>query len=96
MNIFHISIYWQNFVLAVQFWADVRDNKDDQKCYQKITFISGNFKLVFDLKTPTFSDSLIIHDIIVYATKEDAIEALGNIEEGGGISFLKLFFIVFH
>ncbi len=50
---------------------------------------AGNFKLVFDLKTPTFSDTLIIHDIIVYATKEDAIEALGNTEENGGISFLK-------
>ena len=50
---------------------------------------AGNFKLIFDLKTPTYSDTLIVHDIIVYATKQDAIEALGNTDEGGGISFLK-------
>ena len=50
MNIFHISIYWQNFVLAVQFWADVCDNKDDQKWYQKDNFILGNFKYVFDIQ----------------------------------------------
>lgn len=50
---------------------------------------AGNFKLIFDLRTPTFNDTLIIHDIIVYATKEDAIEALGNTDEGGNVSFLK-------
>jgi RND family efflux transporter MFP subunit len=50
---------------------------------------SGNFKLIFDIKTPTFNDTLIIHDIIVYASKEDAINALGAASDDAGISFLK-------
>jgi RND family efflux transporter MFP subunit len=50
---------------------------------------AGNFKLIFDIKTPTFSDTLIVHDIIVYASKEDAINALGAASENAGISFLK-------
>ena len=50
---------------------------------------AGNFKLIFDIKTPTFSDTLIIHDIIVYASKEDAINALGAASDDTGISFLK-------
>jgi RND family efflux transporter MFP subunit len=50
---------------------------------------AGNFKLIFDIKTPTFSDKLIVHDIIVYASKEDAINALGAASEDAGISFLK-------
>ncbi|NLP59310.1 efflux RND transporter periplasmic adaptor subunit [Lutibacter sp. B1] len=50
---------------------------------------AGNFKLIFDIKTPTFSDTLIVHDIIVYASKEDAINALGTASEDAGISFLK-------
>jgi RND family efflux transporter MFP subunit len=50
---------------------------------------AGNFKLIFDIKTPEFSDTLIIHDIIVYASKEDAINALGAASEDAGISFLK-------
>jgi RND family efflux transporter MFP subunit len=50
---------------------------------------TGNFKLIFDIKTPTFSDTLIVHDIIVYASKEDAINALGAASEDAGISFLK-------
>ena len=50
---------------------------------------AGNFKLIFDIKTPTFSDTLIIHDIIVYATEKDAIAALEDASEDAGISFLK-------
>jgi len=50
---------------------------------------AGNFKLIFELKTPTYRDTLIVHDIIVYTTKKDAIEALGNTDDAGGISFLK-------
>lgn len=50
---------------------------------------AGNFKLIFDIITPGFKDKLIIHDIIVYATKEDAIEALSDANENGGVSFLK-------
>ena len=47
---FHITIYWLNFVLAVQFWADVHDNKGDQEYYQNETFILGNFKYIFDVQ----------------------------------------------
>ena len=50
---------------------------------------AGNFKLIFDIKTPTYSDTLIVHDIIVYASKEDAINALGAASEDAGIMFLK-------
>ncbi len=50
---------------------------------------AGNFKLIFNIKTPTFSDTLIIHDIIVYATKKNAITALGDTSKDAGISFLK-------
>jgi RND family efflux transporter MFP subunit len=50
---------------------------------------AGNFQLVFDITTPSYSDKLIIHDIIVYPTKEAAISALGDINVDAGISFLK-------
>ena len=50
---------------------------------------AGNYKLIFDIKTPTFSDTLIVHDIIVYVSKEDAINALGSGSQDAGISFLK-------
>jgi len=50
---------------------------------------AGNYRLVFDITTPSYNDTLIIHDIIVYATKEDAIKALGDTNATGGISFLK-------
>ncbi|MBL4744751.1 MAG: efflux RND transporter periplasmic adaptor subunit [Flavobacteriaceae bacterium] len=50
---------------------------------------AGNYQLVFDITTPNFSDKVIIHDIIVYPSIEDAINALGNDAANGGISFLK-------
>ena len=50
---------------------------------------AGNYQLVFDITTPSFSDKLIIHDIIVYPTKEAAISALGDVNVDAGISFLK-------
>jgi RND family efflux transporter MFP subunit len=50
---------------------------------------AGNYQLVFDITTPSFTDKLIIHDIIVYPTKEAAISALGDVNVDAGISFLK-------
>ncbi|MCJ7540348.1 MAG: hypothetical protein MUO88_11870, partial [Desulfobacterales bacterium] len=50
---------------------------------------AGNYQLVFDITTPSYSDKLIIHDIIVYPTKEAAISALGDVNADAGISFLK-------
>lgn len=50
---------------------------------------AGNYKLIFDLKTPSYSDQIIIHDIIVYPTENAALNALGLGSESGGITFLK-------
>lgn len=50
---------------------------------------AGNYQLIFDITTPSYSDKLIIHDIIVYPTKEAAISALGDVNADTGISFLK-------
>tara|TARA_R110000765_G_scaffold9911_3_gene30827 strand:- start:3869 stop:5353 length:1485 start_codon:yes stop_codon:yes gene_type:complete len=50
---------------------------------------AGNYQLVFNITTPSYSDKLIIHDIIVYPTKEAAISALGDVTADAGISFLK-------
>jgi len=50
---------------------------------------AGNYQLVFDITTPLYCDKLIIHDIIVYPTKEAAISALGDVNVDAGISFLK-------
>jgi RND family efflux transporter MFP subunit len=51
---------------------------------------AGIYQLVFELKTPQYSDRIILDDIQVYATAEEAVQALGSAEEGGGaITFLK-------
>ena len=48
----------------------------------------GTYDLVFDLKTPEYSDRIVINDVQVYASVAEASE---NINEGedGDISFLK-------
>ncbi len=50
---------------------------------------AGNYKLVFDLITPEYSDKITIDDVTVYANVDEAIEALGIPEDDGSISFLK-------
>lgn len=50
---------------------------------------AGVYQLVFELKTPEYSDKITIEDVIVYASTDDAIKALGTAEEDGSISFLK-------
>ncbi len=50
---------------------------------------AGTYQLVFELKTPEYSDKITIDDVIVYANADDAIKALGAAEEDGSISFLK-------
>jgi RND family efflux transporter MFP subunit len=50
---------------------------------------AGSYQLVFELKTPEYSDIIIIDDVIVYANTEDAIKALGSAEEDGNVSFSK-------
>ncbi len=50
---------------------------------------AGNYQLVFELTTPEYSDKISIDDVMVYATTDEAIKALGTEEDGAGISFLK-------
>ncbi|OBX27129.1 RND family efflux transporter MFP subunit [Gelidibacter algens] len=50
---------------------------------------AGTYQLVFELKTPDYSDKITIDDVTVYANTDDAIKALGIAEEDGSISFSK-------
>jgi len=51
---------------------------------------AGNYQLVFELKTPAVTDRIVIDQVTVYATLEDAIAALGTAEaDDGSITFLK-------
>lgn len=50
---------------------------------------AGTYQLVFELKTPEYSDKITIDHVTVYAHTEEAIKALGTAEEDGSISFLK-------
>lgn len=50
---------------------------------------AGNYQLVFELTTPDYSDKISIDDVMVYATMDEAIKALGTEEDDGSISFLK-------
>lgn len=50
---------------------------------------AGNYQLVFELTTPEYSDKISIDDVMVYATTDEAIKALGMEEEDEAISFLK-------
>lgn len=50
---------------------------------------TGSYQLVFELKTPDYSDKITIDDVTVYANADEAIKALGAAEDEGSISFLK-------
>ena len=50
---------------------------------------TGSYQLVFELKTPDYSDKITIDDVTVYANADEAIKALGAAEDDGSISFLK-------
>ncbi|WP_422006793.1 efflux RND transporter periplasmic adaptor subunit [Roseivirga pacifica] len=49
---------------------------------------SGDYQLIFDLKTPAYSDRIVVGNVKVYATLEDAV-ADAEAEDDSGISFLK-------
>lgn len=50
----------------------------------------GVYQLVFELKTPTYSDRIVLNDIPIFATMEEAEKALaGEGENGNAITFLK-------
>ncbi|MDH5474944.1 MAG: efflux RND transporter periplasmic adaptor subunit [Cyclobacteriaceae bacterium] len=50
---------------------------------------TGIYQLIFDIKTPTITDRIVISDVYVFSTAEEAKEVLGDEEEGNSISFLK-------
>jgi len=51
---------------------------------------AGVYQLVFELKTPTYSDRIVLNDIPIFATMEEAEKALGGEgENGNAITFLK-------
>ncbi|MEQ8551757.1 MAG: efflux RND transporter periplasmic adaptor subunit [Cyclobacteriaceae bacterium] len=50
---------------------------------------AGTYQLIFAIKTPTFSDKIVMDNITVYASKEEAISQMGSEEEGNAITFLK-------
>jgi len=51
---------------------------------------AGIYQLVFDINTPTLSDKIVMNDVEVFATIDDAVRDLGkDIENGGAITFLK-------
>lgn len=51
---------------------------------------AGVYQLVFELKTPAYSDRVVLNDIPVFASLEEAEKALGGEEESGNaITFLK-------
>ena len=51
---------------------------------------AGVYQLVFELKTPAYSDRIVLNDIHVFASIEEAEKALGGEEENGNaITFLK-------
>jgi len=51
---------------------------------------SGICQLIFELNTPEYSDRIVIENIVVYASAEEAKNTLSiDKEAGGGISFLK-------
>ncbi len=53
---------------------------------------AGIYQLVFELKTPAYSDRIVLNDIPVFASLDEAKKALGGEEENGNaitITFLK-------
>ncbi len=50
---------------------------------------AGDYQLIFELKTPTYTDRIVVGNVKVYGTLRDAIDELGETEDDEGISFLK-------
>ena len=50
---------------------------------------AGTYQLVFDLKTPALTDRIVLNDVKVFASAEEAENASGSEEDGEAISFLK-------
>jgi RND family efflux transporter MFP subunit len=50
---------------------------------------AGLHQLIFELITPTFSDTIVLNDIMVYSSSTEASAAIAEEEDGGAITFLK-------
>ncbi|MEQ8878436.1 MAG: efflux RND transporter periplasmic adaptor subunit [Cyclobacteriaceae bacterium] len=50
---------------------------------------AGTYQLIFEIKTPAFLDKIVMDNIPVYASEEEAISRMGSVEEGNAITFLK-------
>jgi membrane fusion protein, heavy metal efflux system len=51
---------------------------------------AGLYQLVFELKTTGYSDRMVVHEVQVFASAEEATKALGGkVADNGAISFLK-------
>ena len=50
---------------------------------------AGTYQLVFEIETPTIKDRIVIENIPVYASMEEAIKKHPQEEEGNTITFLK-------
>ena len=50
---------------------------------------AGIYQLIFDLETPAYTDRIVLNDIRVFDTPEEAGEAFGDEENGNAITFLK-------
>jgi len=50
---------------------------------------AGIYQLIFDIETPTLSDRVVIQDVQVFETVDQAIAANSDEENGGAITFLK-------
>jgi cobalt-zinc-cadmium efflux system membrane fusion protein len=51
--------------------------------------VAGVYQLIFDIKTPSLTDRIVLNEIQVYASKEEATSALNSEDEENSISFLK-------
>lgn len=50
---------------------------------------AGIHQLIFELKTPEYTDKIVIKDLVVYPNVDEAKKALGHTGEDASISFLK-------
>lgn len=50
---------------------------------------AGNYQLIFDLETPSYSDRIVVNDITVYGDLAEAASNSTQEEESDAISFLK-------
>ncbi|MFT4738693.1 MAG: cobalt-zinc-cadmium efflux system membrane fusion protein [Cyclobacteriaceae bacterium] len=50
---------------------------------------AGVYQLIFNIKTPAITERIVLNDIQVYSSIEEAISKIGSEEEGNSISFLK-------